>query len=125
MYVEPDQLADIILDGYSIYSPLFAGSLDTYAPATVAGFATAAGCCRDRVGDVNNYGGDEPTIGDVSILVDHLFIRQTPLECYAEGDTNQSGGPRPTADDISISDVSVLIDYLFITGPELGLAACL
>jgi len=36
----------------------------------------------------------------------------------AEGDTNQSGGPDPTCDDITISDISILIDYLFITGPE-------
>jgi hypothetical protein len=35
----------------------------------------------------------------------------------AEGDTNQSGGHDPTCGDITISDISILINYLFIAGP--------
>jgi hypothetical protein len=31
----------------------------------------------------------------------------------------------PQLDDITIGDISTLIDYLFITGPSLGLAECL
>jgi len=82
-------------------------------------------CCAGRVGNANGVGGDEPTIGDISTLIDHLFISGAILPCYEEADVNQSGGTYPTTDDITIGDVSTLIDYLFITGPPLGLPDCL
>jgi hypothetical protein len=87
----------------------------------------APGCCVDRVGDVNGIGGDEPSIGDVAMLIDALFISWdvAGLPCLSEADVNQSGGAATTESDITISDISVLIDYLFITGPSLGLHECL
>jgi hypothetical protein len=81
------------------------------------------GCCEGMVGDANNSGEDMPTIGDVSLLIDVLFIGQNwdLLVCLDECDVNQSGGtdpqPGPTGD-ITIGDVSMLIDFLFITGPS-------
>jgi len=78
-------------------------------------------CCIDRVGDANAVGGDEPTIGDVSVMIDAKFITGTCdgiIACLTEADINQSGGVDPTCDDITIGDISVLIDYLFITGPS-------
>jgi hypothetical protein len=85
------------------------------------------GCCEDRVGDGNGSGDDEPTIGDISIMIDALFIGGDAevLGCLAEADVNQSGGVDPEAADITIGDISYLIDYLFITGPSLGLPDCL
>jgi len=79
------------------------------------------GCCTGRVGDANGQAGDEPTIGDVSIVIDALFITGSGevLSCLTEADVNQSGGSDPTFDDVTIGDVSVLIDYLFIAGPQL------
>lgn len=85
-------------------------------------------CCEGRVGDANGEGGDEPTIGDVSVMIDAKFITGRCggiLGCYAEADINQSGGSYPTCDDVTIGDISVLIDYLFITGSSLGLAECM
>jgi hypothetical protein len=84
-------------------------------------------CCVGRVGDANGQGGDEPTIGDIGVLVDALFISASPdvLPCLAEADVNQSGGSDPVFEDITIGDISILIDYLFITGPTLGLPDCL
>ncbi len=87
-----------------------------------------SGCCLDRVGDANGLGGDEPTIGDVSVMIDAKFITGTCdgiLECLTESDINQSGGADATCDDITIGDISILIDYLFITGPSLVLPDCL
>lgn len=83
--------------------------------------------CVGRVGDANGLGGDEPTIGDVSAMIDFLFLSELPdaVMSLTEADLNQSGGCDPIRDDITISDVSILIDYLFITGPELGLPDCL
>ena len=85
-------------------------------------------CCNGRVGDANQSGDDEPTIGDVSAMIDARFIAGTCeaiLNCLGEADINQSGSTRPTCDDITIGDISILIDYLFITGSSLGLPECL
>jgi hypothetical protein len=85
-------------------------------------------CCNGRVGDANGMGGDEPSIGDVAVMIDAKFINLTCdelIDCLEEADVNQSGGTGPACDDITISDISTLIDYLFITGPTLGLPDCL
>jgi len=90
--------------------------------------AEPASCCVGRVGDANGEAGDEPTISDISVLIDAKFITGTCdglLDCLPEADINQSGGLGPTCDDITISDISILIDYLFITGYSLGLPDCL
>jgi len=88
---------------------------------------TVTGCCDIRVGDANCSGGDEPTIGDISYIIDRKFLLAHGLGwcCLEEADVNQSGGPDPTPGDITIGDISILIDYLFITGPTLGLNDCL
>ncbi len=86
------------------------------------------GCCSERVGDANGLAGDEPTVGDVSVLIDAKFITGAcngTITCLTESDINQSGGSNPTCDDVTIGDISILIDYLFITGSSLGLPDCL
>ncbi len=91
-------------------------------------YPCATGCCVDRVGDANGLGGDEPTIGDVSVMIDAKFITGTCdgiIECLDEADVNQSGPPKAaTCGDVTIGDISILIDYLFITGSTLGLNSC-
>ncbi len=85
-------------------------------------------CCLGRVGDADGSRGDEPTIGDVAVMIDSKFITGECaglLDCLTEADLNQSGGDFPTCDDITLGDISILIDYLFITGPSLGLPGCL
>ena len=55
------------------------------------------------------------SVGDVDIIA-----------CLDEADINLSAtGPAVLCGDITIGDISILIDYLFITGPDLGLANCL
>ena len=82
--------------------------------------AAEDGCGSGRVGDVNGIGGEEPTIGDISFLIDAKFISLScdSIPCLAEADINQSGGANPTCDDLSIGDIMILIDYLFITGSD-------
>ena len=84
------------------------------------GIGDACDCCQGRVGDANNSGEDEPTIGDISVQIDALFISGgcQVMSCLYEADINQSGGKYPSCDDITIGDISLLIDYLFITGPS-------
>jgi len=94
--------------------------------ASTIGFR-GCGCCVGKIGDVNNSGGDGiPTISDVSMLIDALFITGncSKIVCIAEADANQSGGSAPGCSDLTISDISTLIDYLFITGPSKILPDC-
>jgi hypothetical protein len=82
-----------------------------------------ATCCEGVVGDVNGDGSAEPSIGDITKLIDHLFGYRLPLICFQEADANQSGGRYPVEADITIGDISTLIDHLFIT--EKPLLPCL
>lgn len=85
-------------------------------------------CCAGRTGDANGMDGDQPSIGDVSVMIDAKFISLSCaglLACIPEADINQSGGSDPACDDITIGDIAILIDYLFITGTSLGLPNCL
>ncbi len=84
-------------------------------------------CCNGRVGDVNGSGDDEPTIGDVSVLIDAMFVSVDPsmLPCYPEADINQSGGSEPLWADITIGDLSMLIDYLFVSIGSFDLGECM
>ncbi len=82
-------------------------------------------CCFGKVGDANAAGGDAPTIGDITGLIDMLFINGTEVACIPEADVNQSGGSYPTVSDVTIGDVTMLIDHLFITGSSLILPDCL
>lgn len=84
------------------------------------------GCCAGRVGDANGLGGDEPTIGDISLMIDALFITGSLniIDCLDEVDVSQNGGCCSDSKHFTIVDISILIDYLFITGPSLGLPPC-
>lgn len=82
--------------------------------------AATGGCCSGQVGDANGAGGDVPTLGDVSALIDAVFITAACdgiLGCLPEADANRSGGASPACGDVTLGDISVLIDFLFIHGP--------
>ncbi|MEW5795739.1 MAG: hypothetical protein AB1772_05200 [Candidatus Zixiibacteriota bacterium] len=122
---EPDQIPGWIELRYPLQHPLFPMSVDL---AFEIYGVTAPSCCVGRVGDANSSGDDDPTIGDVTTMIDAKFITGTcdgVILCLPEADINQSGGANPTCDDITIGDITVLIDYLFITGQTLGLPDCL
>ena len=80
----------------------------------------AESCCEGTVGDCNMSGGPDPTIGDISAIIQALYICQPPCwdnVCFAECDVNRSGGCSPTPEDVTIMDINVLIEYLYILGP--------
>ena len=85
-------------------------------------------CCEGIVGNAWDLTGDYVTISDISALIDAKFIALTCdvlNPCLAEADINQSGGPFPSCEDITIGDITMLIDYLFITGPtKMTLPSC-
>ncbi len=114
----------ISLESYGSYSPQFKSGGYSYNPSAFPGLIRM-GCCLGQVGDVNGVDGDEPTLADITMLIDHLFISGIALPCVTEADANQSGGLTPVLNDISLGDVFVLIDYLFISGGTVPLPRCL
>ncbi|MEW5796844.1 MAG: PKD domain-containing protein [Candidatus Zixiibacteriota bacterium] len=104
----------IEVTSYSGYQLTFTCSVGDYVPVSFDGYITS-NCCEGIVGDANGDGQYEPTIGDVTMLITHLFVSGIPLDCYLEADVNQSGGLEASSLDLTIGDITELIDYLFIT----------
>jgi len=96
------------------YTLVTESTFGDYSPASAIVEVNLASCCQGQVGDVNGLHGDEPTIGDIALLIDYLFINFTEPPCLAEADVNQSGGLNPERANISIVDIAILIDHLFI-----------
>lgn len=78
------------------------------------------------MGDANGLGDDEPTIGDISVMIDALFITDSLniIPCLGEADVSQNGGCCFNYEQVTITDISILVDCLFITGTSLGLPPC-
>ncbi|MCD6249107.1 MAG: hypothetical protein J7J98_02085 [candidate division Zixibacteria bacterium] len=108
------------LGDYSEHKPMWTGPKVVYDTPSQT-------CCVQRVGDADGLNGDEPTIGDLTVMIDAKFISgycDGIIACLAEADINLSGGADPTCDDITMGDIAILQDYLFITGSSLGLDDC-
>ena len=60
------------------------------------------------------------------MIINMLFLDGPEVQCLPEADINQSGGAFPRRSDITIGDISMLIDHLFVAGPtNLILPDCL
>jgi hypothetical protein len=89
----------------------------------------ATDCCHGLVGNANGSIDEVPTLGDISVMIDMLFISGKEVACLAEADINLSGGCNPTRGDITIGDLSMFINTSFgikarTTGLWLGWADC-
>ncbi|MBU0984728.1 MAG: hypothetical protein KKA42_12700 [candidate division Zixibacteria bacterium] len=65
-------------------------------------------CCRGFSGNVDNDAYDFVDIGDLTALIDYLFINFTDPACEPEAEVNAEGI-------VDIGDLSRLIDFLFIS----------
>jgi hypothetical protein len=81
------------------------GFLQSYVPGIVG----QSVCCVGSVGNINGDPAELVTIGDLSMLIDLLFINIGDPDCKEEANVN--GDPEGM---ITIGDVSALIDHLFI-----------
>lgn len=81
----------------------------SYAPFTISGQVNM-GCCKNRVGNVDNDPADGVDIADLTALVDHLFISFTPLSCVKEANCDGDVGGS-----VDIADLTALVDHLFIS----------
>ncbi|MBD3258322.1 S8 family serine peptidase, partial [candidate division GN15 bacterium] len=71
-------------------------------------------CCEGLRGNVDGQGDPSvPTLGDLTVLIDHLFISLTPLDCWEEANLD---GSQPEGDgSVTLGDLTILVDNLFIS----------
>ncbi len=75
-------------------------------------------CCQGVTGNIDCDPGDNVDIGDLTVLVDHLFLSFDPLCCTKEANVDGVGGTS-----IDIADLTKLVDHLFVSFG--ATAACL
>ena len=76
---------------------------------------TALSCCVGMTGNIDGSVSETPDIGDLQLMIDHLFIDFEPLGCIEEADVDLSGQPSPDPWDVDIGDLQVLIEHLYIS----------
>jgi len=81
--------------------------------ARLAGWPGVSGCCEGLTDNVDGDPADVCDEGDMTALIDYLFITFTPPLCMDEA--NADGRPDGIID---IGDLTALIDYLFISFAE-------
>jgi hypothetical protein len=69
-----------------------------------------AGCCIDLTGNIDGDPEDQVDLGDLTALIDYLFISFTEPDCTEEA--NVDGDAEGLVD---LGDLTALIDYLFIS----------
>ena len=67
-------------------------------------------CCVGMRGNIDNSPDGLVSLGDLTALIDHLFISLNPLICPEEGNLDLSPDGLT-----SLGDLTVLIDFLFIS----------
>ncbi|UCC43805.1 MAG: PKD domain-containing protein [Candidatus Zixiibacteriota bacterium] len=99
----------VAIADYGIFSPELEAAAGKYEPATISGVVEAT-CCRGSAGNVNNDTSDITDIGDLTALIDFLFISFSPPRCAPEA--NCDGDPLGVID---VGDLTRLIDFLFVS----------
>ncbi len=82
----------------------------TISPFQVIVTGQTVGCCVAATGNIDCDPGDNVDIGDLTSLIDNLFVTFTPLCCTQEA--NCDGDPGGNVD---IGDLTSLIDNLFVS----------
>ena len=75
-------------------------------------------CCVGPMrGNVDNDPEDVVSLGDLTVLIDHLFVSFDDLPCWDEANMDASQPEGETS--ISLGDLTVLIDHLFVSFNDL------
>ncbi len=72
-------------------------------------------CCLGRTGNIDCDPEQTVDMGDLTVMIDRLFISLDSYCCPGEADVDLSGGTDPVAMDIDMGDLTVLLDHLFIS----------
>ncbi len=87
------------------------GQQHDYAPATrVVDLQMPTCCTGPSRGNVDGSPDQLITMGDLTTLIDHLFISLLPLDCIDEGNVDLSADGL-----VTMGDLTTLIDHLFIS----------
>ncbi|MBD3257509.1 M28 family peptidase [candidate division GN15 bacterium] len=70
-------------------------------------------CCVADRGNVDGSPDDAVSLGDLTVLVDNLFISLDPIDCWEEANVDESQPEGPTS--VTLGDLTVLVDHLFIS----------
>jgi hypothetical protein len=105
-----EQLTNSVMAAdYSSYSLESICSKGSYRPYDSPG-VVIYDCCQGIRGNVDADPEDMVDLGDLTALIDHLFVGFTVPDCL--GEANVDGDPGGLVD---LGDLTVLIDYLFIS----------
>ena len=100
---------------YASFEPKFVAQQGSYYPDLIGGAITAStgsGCCVGTIGNIDCSPDDAVSLGDLTVMIDHLFVSFDPLCCEAEANLDGVEG-------VSLGDLTVLIDHLFVSFEEL------
>ncbi|MBU0983519.1 MAG: hypothetical protein KKA42_06590, partial [candidate division Zixibacteria bacterium] len=81
-------------------------------------------CCVGERGNVQLEPNCNPAdqgvdVGDLTNLIDHLFINFTPICCTDEADISPAITGNPPDGSVDVGDLTAMIDHLFINFPAL------
>ena len=123
--IYPDDTINI----WTVFVSTRDGTLDdlssavTQAKSWAKGFVDlcCCGCCYKRRGDANMEDGVEPTVGDIACIINMLFGDGTSVACLLAADVDLSGDIDPPLgpEDITVADISMIIDHMFGSGAPL------
>ncbi len=108
----PGQTAQVSLQGYSEYQPLFSGPVASYNPYAVSTTIGVAGCCIGDRGNVDGDAEDQVNIIDLTYLNAFLFAEGEPPPCMDEANIDGSDDGS-----VNIQDLTYLVTFLFDSGP--------
>ncbi len=83
----------------------------SYAPrweGPKVAYAESGSCCIGTLGNVDESADGLVTMGDLNVLIDHLYISLAPLSCPEAGDIDGDGY-------VSMGDQTAMIDHLYIS----------
>ncbi|UCC44605.1 MAG: hypothetical protein JSU65_01360, partial [Candidatus Zixiibacteriota bacterium] len=110
-----------VLTVYTVVTTVMEGTVDDleanldaafewYGTNLRPGCTSLCGCCVNLTGNVDNDVDDICDIGDLTKLIDFLFISYTPPVCMEEANCDGS-----TDGVVDMGDLTKLIDFLFIS----------
>ena len=113
-FLHPSQLVDSLNDlsvTATFSTDLVRG--EVFTETHIWHVAKLYNCCLGDRGNVDNDPLDAVSLGDLTVLIDFLFVSFEDLDCWLEANVDES---QPEGEgSVSLGDLTVLIDHLFVS----------